>query len=64
MGGKPGLDVGATLGRQLVVDIGVQFVFGGATRLVNGGSRRVQLCGPTPVYGLCPQSGPATGCAT
>ncbi|GMO31517.1 hypothetical protein TM233_44870 [Bradyrhizobium sp. TM233] len=28
MSGEPGLDVGAALGRQLAVDIGVQFVLG------------------------------------
>ncbi|XUJ37649.1 hypothetical protein ACQ5SK_32635 [Bradyrhizobium japonicum] len=43
--GKPGLDVGAALGRQLAVDIGVQLVFGNGNIMVVH-IDRLWLCGP------------------
>jgi hypothetical protein len=43
--GKPGLDVGAALGRQLAVDIGVEFVLGHWNSLVVH-IGRLWLCGP------------------
>jgi hypothetical protein len=43
--GKPGLDIGAALGRQLAVDIGVQFVLGHWDLAVVH-IDRLWLCGP------------------